>query len=142
MTKFFTPEDEQRIIAAIQQAESRTSGEVRVHIDYKSKGNIMEEAWKVFQRLGMEQTQARNGVLILLAPDQKQFAIIGDEGINKVVPENFWAEERNMLQTFFKRGAFSEGISQVIAQVGEKLHEFFPRLDDDVNELPDEISYN
>ncbi|MEZ5039300.1 MAG: TPM domain-containing protein [Saprospiraceae bacterium] len=142
MTKFFKPEDEQRIIAAIQQAESRTSGEVRVHIDYKSKGNIMEEAWKVFQRLGMEQTQARNGVLILIAPDQKQFAIIGDEGINKVVPENFWAEERNLLQTFFKRGAFSEGISLVIEQVGEKLHEYFPRLDDDVNELPDEISYN
>lgn len=142
MDKFFKPDEEERMIAAIQQAESCTSGEVRVHVDYKSKGNVMEEAWKIFERLGMQKTEARNGVLILIAPDQKQFAIIGDEGINKKVPENFWAEERNLMQTHFKKGEFCTGICLVIEQVGRKLQEFFPHQEDDVNELPDEISYD
>ena len=130
------------MIAAIRQAESCTSGEIRVHVDYKSKGNVMEEAWKIFERLGMQKTEARNGVLILIAPDQKQFAIIGDEGINKKVPENFWAEERNLMQNHFKKGEFCTGICVVIEQVGRKLQEFFPHQEDDVNELPDEISYD
>jgi len=142
MEKFFNPAEEERMIAAIQQAESCTSGEIRVHVDYKSKGNVMEEAWKIFERLGMQKTEARNGVLILIAPDQKQFAIIGDEGINKKVPENFWAEERNLMQNHFKKGEFCTGICVVIEQVGRKLQEFFPHQEDDVNELPDEISYD
>lgn len=142
MEKFFQPSEENQIIAAIQAAENRTSGELRVHIDYKSKGEVMAKAWKVFQRLGMEKTAARNGVLILIAPDQKQFVIIGDEGINQAVPDDFWAEERNLMQSFFKKGAFCEGVCLVIEQVGKKLQEFFPRLSDDVNELPDEISYD
>lgn len=142
MEKFFKPSEENQIITAIQAAENQTSGELRVHIDYKSKGDVMTEAWKVFKRLGMEKTAARNGVLILIAPDQKQFVIIGDEGINKAVPDDFWAEERNLMQSFFKKGAFCEGVCLVIEQVGKKLQEFFPRLSDDVNELPDEISYD
>lgn len=142
MEKFFKPSEENQIIAAIQAAENQTSGELRVHIDYKSKGDVMTEAWKVFKRLGMEKTAARNGVLILIAPDHKQFVIIGDEGINKAVPDDFWAEERNLMQSFFKKGAFCEGVCLVIEQVGKKLQEFFPRLSDDVNELPDEISYD
>lgn len=142
MEKFFKPDEEERIIAAIQQAENQTSGEIRVHIDYKSKGQVMAEAWKVFERLGMQKTEARNGVLILLAPDQKQFAIIGDEGINKKVPENFWAEERNLMQGHFKQGDFCTGVCVVIEQIGQKLQEYFPHQADDVNELPDEISYD
>lgn len=142
MEKFFNKEEEDKIIAAIQQAENRTSGELRVHVDYKSKGNVMAEAWRVFQRLGMQKTEERNGVLILLAPDQKQFAIIGDEGINQRVPEDFWAEERNLMQTHFKQGQFCKGICLVIEQVGDKLQEYFPYQADDVNELPDEISYD
>lgn len=142
MEKFFKPQEEEQIIAAIQQAESCTSGELRVHVDYKSKGDVMKEAWRVFQRLGMQKTAERNGVLILIAPDQKQFAIIGDEGINQRVPENFWAEERNLMQSHFKQGQFCTGICLVIEQVGRKLQEFFPHQIDDVNELPDEISYD
>ncbi|MCB0579592.1 MAG: TPM domain-containing protein [Phaeodactylibacter sp.] len=142
MLKFFTPEQEEQIIAAIRSAERNTSGEIRVHLEDNPKRDIMEEAKRVFFRLGMDKTEARNGVLIILAPERKAFAILGDEGINKVVPENFWQEERDIMQECFRRGAFAEGICKAIEQVGEKLKAYFPYQQDDTNELPDDISYS
>lgn len=142
MLKFFDPEEEQKIIAAIKAAELNTSGEIRVHLEANCKGEIMEETRKVFHRLQMHKTEARNGVLILLAPERKEFAILGDEGINKMVPENFWQEERNLMQEHFRHGAFAEGICLAIGQVGEKLKAYFPYQQDDTNELPDDISYS
>ncbi|MCO6479419.1 MAG: TPM domain-containing protein [Phaeodactylibacter sp.] len=142
MLKFFTPEEEEQIIEAIRSAEQNTSGEIRVHLEADSKGDIMEETRKVFQRLGMHKTEARNGVLILLAPERREFAILGDEGINKAVPENFWQEERDLMQEHFRHGAFAEGICKAIERAGEKLKAYFPYQQDDTNELPDDISYS
>lgn len=142
MIKFFSPEDEQRIVEAIQQAERNTSGEIRVHLEAACKGEMLEEAAKTFHRLGMHRTEARNAVLIFLAPERKEFAIFGDQGINEVVPADFWQEERNLMQEHFRRGAFAEGICAAVEQVGEKLQAFFPYQQDDANELPDDISYS
>ncbi len=142
MLKFFQPEEEERIIEAIRAAERDTSGEIRVHLEDNPKEDIMEEARRVFFRLGMHKTQARNGVLILLAPERRAFAILGDEGINKVAPENFWQEERDLMQEHFRRGAFAEGICRAIEQVGQKLKDYFPYQQEDANELPDDISYS
>ncbi len=142
MIKFFKPDEEKRIIEAIQAAENNTSGEIRVHLDNDSKRNILEEAARLFRKLGMHKTEARNGVLILLSVKRKEFAIIGDEGIDQVTGPDFWKEERDLMQAYFRRGEFCEGICLAVEQVGEKLREFFPYQDDDVNELPDDISYS
>ena len=142
MIKFFNPEEEESIISAIQAAEKNTSGEIRVHLEDNSKDDILDEAVRTFAKLKMHETQARNGVLIFLAPERKRFAIIGDEGINQVVPANFWEEEKQVMAQHFRVGEFAEGICKAIEQVGEKLKEHFPYQDDDVNELPDDISYS
>lgn len=141
MIDFFSKLEEQAIISAIRAAELNTSGEIRVHLEDKLKGSVLDVAVEVFKELNMDETQARNGVLILLAPIEKQFAIIGDEGIDAVVPPNFWDEEKDLMQGYFKEGAFCKGICEAIGQIGEKLKAHFPYQDDDVNELPDEISY-
>ena len=141
MIPFFKPEEEERVIESILEAERHTSGEIRVHLEADCKGVIMKVAEETFLRLGMHKTKARNGVLIFLAPERKAFAIIGDKGINDVVPEHFWEEERDLMAHHFKAGAFAEGICAAIEKVGEKLKSYFPLLDDDDNELPDEISY-
>lgn len=142
MIKFFNKEEEERIIKAIQSAELNTSGEIRVHIEADAEGDILDIAAKTFNRLGMHETKARNGVMIFLAPERKEFAIIGDQGINDVVSENFWDTERDLMQGQFRMGQFCEGICLAIQQVGAKLKQFFPYQSDDENELPDEISYN
>ena len=142
MLQFFTKPDEARIIQAIQNAERNTSGEIRVHLEKTLEKDVLTEAQKVFAKLKMHQTAARNGVLIFIAPQHRQFAIIGDEGINQLVGDNFWQAERDLMQAHFQEGAHTDGICNAIEQVGEKLKAHFPYQTDDVNELPDEISYS
>lgn len=129
------------MVSAIQTAENNTSGEIRVHVEVGESKPALHVATRIFKELGMDKTADRNGVLILLEVDRREFAIIGDEGINKVVSEDFWDSERDLMQQHFKRGEFAEGIALAIEQVGAKLKKFFPYQADDVNELPDEISY-
>ena len=142
MIKFFNPEEEARIVTAIRNAERATSGEIRVHVEVGATAPALEVAKSVFYRLSMQETEDRNGVLILLAVDRREFAILGDEGINKVVPPDFWASERDIMQRHCRSGDFVSGIEKAIEQIGERLQEYFPYQTDDINELPDEISYN
>lgn len=141
MIDFFTKEEGDQIIAAIQQAELDSSGEIRVHLEDNCKGEVVKAAQKTFKRLGMQKTEARNGVLFFLAPERKEFAVIGDEGINKVVPENFWKDICGLLQTHFRQGDYLTGLTSGIERTGEKLKVYFPYQRDDENELPNEISY-
>lgn len=141
MVKFFSAAEESQIIAAIRRAENKTSGEIRVHVEVGAQAPAMAVAKRIFHELEMHKTKDRNGILILLSVDRREFAILGDEGINKVVSEDFWDTERDLMQQHFRRGDFAGGIALAIQQVGAKLKQFFPYQDDDVNELPDEISY-
>jgi len=86
--KFFTEEEQKKIVEEIRKAEEQTSGEIRVHLDRHSGGDVLKKAQKIFYQLGMAHTKERNGVLIYLATDHRKFAIVGDERIHRVVPEN------------------------------------------------------
>ena len=124
----------------IRKAEDRTSGEIRVHLDCCSRGMPVEKAKRVFQHLGMTRTKARNGVLIYLATEDRKFAILGDEGIHRVVPENYWEEVKEKMQKHIRDGGICEGVCLGIREIGEKLKTYFPVEKDDRNELPDSIS--
>ena len=137
---FLTVEQEQVIINTIKIAEKNTSGEIRVHLEENTDKPPLERALEVFYSLNMDKTQQRNGVLFYVAVESKQFAIIGDEGINAKVPENFWDLEKEIVLSHFKKGAFSKGLELAIVEVGNKLKVFFPYLSNDSNELSDEIS--
>lgn len=142
MINFFKKEEEARIIQAIKNAENKTSGEIRVHLERKTGGTpILAVAAEVFHILKMDETEARNGVLILLVPAEKQFGIIGDKGINEVVPVHFWEDVRDIMKQHFANGQFAQGLIEGIEKVGQKLKEYFPYQTDDTNELPDDISY-
>ena len=95
----------------------------------------------IFKHLKMNQTKQRNGVLIYLAVKDHKFAILGDEGIDKVVEDGFWCDVKDLMLSHFKEGRFTEGLEQGILRCGEKLKAFFPYQSDDVNEIPDDISY-
>ncbi|SDW38369.1 TLP18.3, Psb32 and MOLO-1 founding protein of phosphatase [Lutibacter oricola] len=137
---FLTQAQEQDIIKAIKVAEKNTSGEIRVHIEKTTSKPPMDRALEVFYLLEMEKTEQRNGVLFYVAVESKKFAIIGDEGINSLVPENFWDSEKELVLSHFVNGQASLGLQLAIKEVGEKLKDFFPYLSNDKNELSDEIS--
>lgn len=138
---FFSAEEKKAIKGAVEEAEKNTSGEIRVHIENNCKGEVLDRAAYLFKQLGMEKTELRNGVLFYLAINNRQFAILGDRGINVGVPEKFWDEIAQMMTENFKEGKFTEGLEQGILKAGEQLKEHFPYQKDDVNELSDEISF-
>lgn len=139
--KFLTAEQQETVVAAVRLAEKGTSGEIRVHIDGNCPGDPVKRAEEVFFRLGMHKTELRNGVLIYLACNTKVFAIVGDRGINDVVPAGFWNDVAADMSSDFREGRFAEGLSGAAISVGGKLRSYFPHQDDDVNEQPDEISF-
>ena len=139
--EFFTQTEELLILDAIRQAENSTSGEVRIHIENKCKHEVLDRAADVFDLLKMQKTKLRNGVLFYLAIEDHKFAIIGDVGINAKVSDGFWDDIKSLMFNHFKKGEFAEGLVKGIIKSGEQLKAHFPHMDDDINELPDDISY-
>ena len=139
---FFTKEEQQKIVAAIKEAELNTSGEIRVHIENHCKEEALERAAEVFYDLKMNRTAARNGILFYLAVKDRKFAIIGDEGINKEVEHDFWNDIKDEMISNFKENKFAEGLIAGILKCGDKLKKHFPYQNYDVNELSDEISFS
>lgn len=137
----FEKENRERIKAAIQQAENRTSGEIRVCAEKHCSEEVLDRAAWYFDQLDMQKTAARNGVLIYIAIEDHQFAIIGDAGINAVVGEKFWDETRDTMISYFKKGVLAEGLIAGIETAGEALARHFPRQANDRNELPDDIVF-
>ena len=134
-------EEDQRVVEAIRQAELDTSGEIKVHIENRCKGDVEQRSLFIFDKLKLNETRLRNGVLIYLAAKDHKFAILGDEGINKVVEDGFWNDVKDLMLSHFKEGSFAEGLEQGIQRCGEKLKTYFPYQSDDINEIPDDISY-
>jgi len=138
---FFSKEEKKQITDAIAAAELNTSGEVRLHVEGRCKIDVLDRAAYVFSKLKMHETAQRNGVLFYLAVYDRKFAILGDAGINQLVPENFWDEIKETMLALFKEKKFAEGLSKGILMAGEHLKANFPYQSDDVNELSDEISF-
>jgi uncharacterized membrane protein len=128
------------IVAAIQEAEGKTSGEIRVFITQLKPDDPIAAAQIQFERLGMHKTKDRNGVLIFVAPQVRRFAVIGDAGVHARCGEAFWRHTADEISGHFKRDEFTQGIVHGIRKAGELLAEHFPRQSNDRNELSDEVA--
>ena len=139
---FLSSDDELAIVQAIQEAEKKTSGEVRVHIEKKCpKKDPIKRAINLFQKLRMHKTDLRNGVIVYVATEDHLLAIWGDEGIHAKVGQEFWESTLITLQEDFKTNQIKNGLTKALLDIGEKLQQHFPYQKDDKNELDDSISY-
>ncbi len=139
--ELFNDQQQQLIVASIKEAEKNTSGEIQVHIEKKCKKEVLDRAAEVFTLLKMNQTDLHNGVLFYLAVSDHKFAILGDSGINSIVPDHFWENIKDQMQNKFRQGLFTEGLCDGIKMAGEQLKAHFPLAHNDSNELSDEISF-
>ncbi len=137
----FSDIEQDKITKAIAEAELATSGEIRIAIDKHCAGDAYEKAIGYFAKLDMDKTKQHNGVLIYLAYADQKFAIVGDSGINRVVPENFWETTKVAMSAHFASGNLADGIVAGVALAGEKLATYFPYQSDDINELPNDIIF-
>jgi uncharacterized membrane protein len=141
INEIFNAEEKQIISIAIKNAELNTSGEIRVHIEKKCKEDVLDHAVYIFDKLGMQNTENRNGILFYLSLSDHKFAVIGDVGINQKVGDEFWEIIKNEMIPLFKENKMVVGLALGIEQAGIELKKYFPYQSDDKNELDDEISF-
>ena len=138
---FFTLQEDEQLLNALKDAELRSGGEVRIHLENEcNKADPVERAVEVFDALKMAATKERNGVLFYMAIKDQKYAVIGDQGIHDKVPRGYWAFLRDRMQNYFIKDAFVEGLLDSIEDVTKHLEKHFPYPPDDLNELPDTIS--
>jgi len=136
-----TEKEQDLITTTIGEAEKLTSGEIRIAVEKHCKGEAFDRATEYFSKLGMDKTSLRNGVLIYLAYEDHKFAIIGDKGIYKCVPPDFWETTQIAMQAHFSSGNIAGGLIAGITLAGEKLAISFPYQSGDINELPNDIIF-
>jgi uncharacterized membrane protein len=139
--KYITEQDKLQITNAIRVAETNTSGEIRLHVENKCAGDVLDRAAYLFEKLEMHKTELRNGVLFYLAVEDRKFAILGDAGINQKVTDDFWDSTKDKVIGQLKEGKIAKGLADGIIMAGEQLKAHFPHQKDDVNELSDDISF-
>ena len=140
-SSFLSAQEQANVLAAISDAETQTSGEIRLHLESRCKGDVLDRAAMVFETLAMHNTALRNGVLFYLATEDRKFAILGDGGINAVVAEGFWNEVKDIVIAGLVAGNPAEGLASGIRLAGQQLSNHFPVKENDANELSNDISF-
>lgn len=141
LDRLLSARDQQRILDKIRGIESRSSGEVRVHVTGRRVRDALEAARKTFEALGMTRTARRNGVLVFLSLPSRAFAILGDEGLHRVAGPEYWQKLCATMGERFSTGSYADGLLEILERVEAVLVEHFPLEEGDVDELPDDISY-
>src|SRR6266478_4802404 len=129
-----------RIVHAIREAESKTSGEIRVYVQRgKLSGDPLTAAQKKFHQLGMHKTREQNAVLIFVAPRAHKFAVVGDKAIHEKCGDEFWQRIVEGMRAHFQNEKFSHALIEAIQEIGKLLAAHFPKTSTSANELPDDI---
>lgn len=138
---FFTEDERAGIVAAIEKAEQATSAEIKLIVLGRRRGDIKRTAADLFKKYHLDRTEQQNAVLILLILANREFLIYGDEGIHQKAGQSFWDDVREIMQANFQKDAFGAGLQLGIERIGEKLSEYFPYLQGDINEIDNEITH-
>jgi uncharacterized membrane protein len=138
--EFLSKLEHDRIIQAIHEAESKTSGEIRVLIQRgKLRSDPLVAAQRKFQRLCMHKTRERNAVLIFVAPRVHKFAIVGDQAIHETCGDELWQRVVEGMRSHFQNEKFSDALIEAVKEIGTVLERHFPKTSDDTNELPNDV---
>lgn len=126
---FFTPDEIDRLVHAMERVESKSTGRILLHLERRCPiTDPLSRAIKIFHQLNLGKTPERNGVLIYFATEYQFFAVLGDEGLNRRVPPGFWREVRMAMEAQFEEQKFLEGTFEAIHKIEDHLAKFFPRV--------------
>lgn len=142
MNHFLTNTQMASLVEAIKLAEDQSSGEIRVHIDSTAEDNFAKKAFDIFRSLEMHLTKERNAVLFYINFEKHYLTIIGDEGIHKYVKQSFWDTMHDEITAEFARENYYQGLKDAILKTGYELKKYFPFEGENINELPNDISFS
>lgn len=134
--EFLNHIEHDKLVAAIKDAERRTSGEIRVWISHRETSNALESAGRRFHKLGMHRNAERNAVLVYVSPRSQVFAVIGDKAVHEKCGDAFWTEVAAQLTADLKKGATTEALINAVRKIGDALAVHFPRKHGGENPQP------
>jgi len=131
--------EDEKIVAAIREAEHGTSGQIRVHISHRKISDALAQAQNRFEKLGMTKTRERNAVLIYVAPRARKFAVVGDIAVHAKCGEEFWKKVSAEMTRDLQNASPTNAIVNAVKKIGALLAEHFPPQPNEQNELPDKV---
>ncbi len=142
--KILSKEQLKELSGQIGAIEEKTSAEIRVVVRHRRhwserKLSARQVAEREFRKLGMTKTKEGTGILVFILVGERQFEILADHGIIKVLPDEFWANLAGKLSEHFSKKNFFHGLSVSIAEIGEVLESKLPRTSSNPDELPNDI---
>ncbi|MGI5865619.1 MAG: hypothetical protein ACOX6T_26655 [Myxococcales bacterium] len=105
----------------------------------RRRENVRAAALVAFQELGVSRTSGRWGVLVYLSLLERDAEVVLDVGIDEVSLGDDWKRAIAELRVAMKSLDF-ERVLGAMRALGPLLASVHPVRDDDVNELPDELS--
>jgi uncharacterized membrane protein len=131
--------DARRVRAAVEEAERVTSAEIVVAIAPFFFGKVWRAARRAFEKLGVGNTERRNGVLVFLVPARRQVIVLPDVGADLALDPMIWRDVAQHIATSCAHGHGTHGVVDGIQRLAQSLARVFPRHANDINELPDAI---
>jgi len=126
---FLNKAEKARIVAAIAEQEKQTTGEIHVHVvAWAGHEDILALAQRKFIELGLQQTEHRNGVLILISHLDHQVAIWGGEALHAKAGQLLWERAKEALLAHFAERQYAEGIEVCVREIGKELTLHFPKV--------------
>lgn len=145
----------ERLALAVADSESRHSGEIRICVEgglpwpllwpVRSDAGmalcLRQRAREWFGRLGVWDTEQRNGVLIYLLLAERSIEIVADRGLDAHVSASEWQALVAALGKACARGEYEAGLHAVLQAVGQLLERHYPLPPGqrNPNELPDAV---
>jgi uncharacterized membrane protein len=118
--------DEKAIREAIIAAEAGTTAKIHVTLSDRFTGSTLHHAMEIFGRLRLHQAPDRNGVLFFVAPQRREFAVVGDLGIHEREGQQLWDRVVTAVSQRIASGDLTAGLVKGIADVGAALRTHFP----------------
>lgn len=134
----------QQLSGQISEIEKKTSAEIRVlvrHRKHWSERRLTprQVAEREFASLGMRKTKEGTGILIFILVSERKFELLADNGIIKVLPNEFWTSIAGKLSEHFSKQNFYHGLRVSLDEVGKILEEKLPPSGTNPDELPNDI---
>ncbi len=118
-------------IAAWQAMRAFASLRMLVVPRSRLRARAVEAARSTFQELGVRSTRERNGMLVLLSPNERMVVALADDGLAKIVTPQDIANLEQSLDGDAELDAFISALERL----GERLGAHHPRGDKSDNEL-------
>jgi uncharacterized membrane protein len=115
------------IVSAIQAAEKKMSGEIRVHLckDRWDRDPSLR-ARRLFSAFGMSRTSTRNAVLIYVNFRNRCFSILADKAAQSALDAEFWRMLSVELTENLVSTQSEHAISRCVSRLGQELARHFP----------------